>query len=55
MLGPPGSGTMMLSKRMPMIAPDLTPNESIETIRIYSAVGRLKPGQPLVVQAVGAR
>ncbi|NLS94000.1 MAG: YifB family Mg chelatase-like AAA ATPase [Planctomycetaceae bacterium] len=48
MVGPPGSGKTMLAKRMPTILPDLTPEESIETTRIYSAVGRLKPGQPLL-------
>ena len=48
MIGPPGSGKTMLAKRMPTILPDLTPDESIETTRIYSAVGRLKPGQPLL-------
>ena len=48
MLGPPGSGKTMLAKRMPTILPDLTTTESIETTRIYSAVGRLKPGQPLL-------
>jgi magnesium chelatase family protein len=48
MLGPPGSGKTMLAKRMPTILPDLTPVESIETTRIYSASGRLKPGQPLL-------
>jgi magnesium chelatase family protein len=48
MLGPPGSGKTMLAKRLPTILPDLTPDESIETTRIYSAVGRLAPGQPLM-------
>jgi magnesium chelatase family protein len=48
MLGPPGSGKTMLAKRMPTILPDLTPGESIETTRIYSALGRLRPGQPLL-------
>ena len=48
MIGPPGSGKTMLAKRLPTILPDLTPEESIETTRIYSAMGRLKPGQPLM-------
>ncbi len=48
MIGPPGSGKTMLAKRMPTILPDLNPGESIETTRIYSTVGRLKPGQPLL-------
>jgi len=45
MLGPPGSGKTMLAQRVPTILPDLTPDESIETTRIYSAVGRLPPAR----------
>jgi magnesium chelatase family protein len=48
MLGPPGSGKTMLAKRMPTIMPTLSAAESIETTRIYSAMGLLKEGQPLM-------
>lgn len=50
MLGPPGSGKTMLAKRLPTILPTLSAGESIETTRIYSALGRLQAGQPLLAQ-----
>ncbi len=48
MVGPPGSGKTMLAKRVPSILPTLSATESIETTRIYSALGRLQPGQSLL-------
>jgi magnesium chelatase family protein len=38
----------MLAQRLPTILPPLTPAESLETTRIYSAMGRLGPDQALL-------
>jgi magnesium chelatase family protein len=48
MSGPPGSGKTMLARRLPTILPPLTPEESLETTRIYSAMGLLPADQPLL-------
>ncbi len=48
MIGPPGSGKTMLAKRLPTILPPMQATESLETTRIYSATGRLRPDQPLL-------
>lgn len=50
MIGSPGTGKTLLSQRICTILPDLEPEESLETTRIYSAVARLEPGQPLLLQ-----
>jgi magnesium chelatase family protein len=50
MVGPPGSGKTMLAKRLPTILPVLSAEESIEATRIYSAMGRLPAGQPLLAR-----
>ena len=50
MIGPPGSGKTMLAKRMPTVLPQLEAPESIETTRIYSALGQLPAGQPLLAR-----
>ena len=47
MIGPPGTGKTLLARRLPTIMPPLTPPESLETTRIYSAMGLLG-AQPLL-------
>ena len=49
MIGSPGTGKTLLAQRLGTILPDLAADESLETTRIYSAVGRLQPGQPLLL------
>lgn len=48
MVGPPGSGKSMMAKCLPSILPPLTPAESLETTKIHSVAGRIRPGTSLV-------
>ncbi len=50
MIGSPGTGKTLLSQRLGTILPELEPEESLETTRIYSAVAQLEPGQPLMLR-----
>lgn len=50
MIGSPGTGKTLLASRMGTILPELAPEESLQTTRIWSAVGRLDPSQPLMLQ-----
>ncbi len=50
LIGPPGSGKSMLSKRLPSILPDMTWEESLEVSQIYSVMGLLTAKNPLVTQ-----
>lgn len=50
LIGPPGSGKSMLSKRLPSILPDMTWEESLEVSQIYSVMGMLDSKNPLVTQ-----
>ncbi|MFZ5907973.1 MAG: YifB family Mg chelatase-like AAA ATPase [Nitrospirota bacterium] len=48
MIGPPGSGKTMISKRLPTILPGMTFDEALETTRIHSVAGLLRDGRPLL-------
>jgi magnesium chelatase family protein len=48
MVGPPGTGKTMLAQRMAGILPPLSRGESLETTRIYSALGLLPEGIALM-------
>ena len=48
LIGPPGSGKSMLSKRLPSILPDMTREEALEVSQIYSVLGMLTPQEPLI-------
>src|SRR5438874_1298859 len=46
----PGTGKTILAQLLPTIMPSLTPAERLETTRIYSALGRLRPDEPLMAK-----
>ena len=50
MIGSPGTGKTLLSQRLCTILPELQPEESLETTRIYSSIAQLQAGQPLLLR-----
>lgn len=50
MLGNPGVGKSMLSKRLPTVLPRMTLDEALETTKIYSVAGQVTREHPLITQ-----
>lgn len=50
LIGPPGSGKSMISKRLPSILPDMTWEESLEVTQIYSVMGMVSAQEPLMLR-----
>ncbi len=50
MIGPPGAGKTMISKRIPGILPPLTLNEALETTKIHSVAGKTEKNTSLITK-----
>lgn len=50
MLGPAGTGKTMMARALPGIMPPMSAREALDVTRIYSAAGRLPPGEGLIRQ-----
>jgi magnesium chelatase family protein len=50
MIGPQGTGKTMMANALPGILPPLSREEALEVTRIYSCVGQIPKGQPLMTR-----
>lgn len=48
LIGPPGAGKTMIARRIPTIMPELTFEESLELMKIYSVAGLLSKEDPFI-------
>src|SRR5215207_6490774 len=48
LIGSPGAGKTMLTRRLPSILPSMSLEEALETTKIHSVAGTLPPGQSLL-------
>lgn len=48
LIGSPGAGKTMLTRRLPSILPSMSLEEALETTKIHSVAGTLLPGQSLL-------
>ena len=48
LIGPPGSGKSLIARAIPTILPSLENHESMEITKIYSIMGLLRKGKPLI-------
>ncbi len=50
MIGPAGTGKTMIAKALPGILPPLSREEALEVTRIFSSVGQMPKGQPVMTR-----
>nr|WP_315022834.1 YifB family Mg chelatase-like AAA ATPase [uncultured Aminipila sp.] len=50
LMGPPGSGKSMISKRIPTVMPEMTYEECLEVTKIYSIGGKLSKELPMITE-----
>ena len=48
LIGPPGTGKSMIAKRIPSILPEMTFEESVETTKVHSILGKIAEGASLM-------
>ncbi len=48
MIGPAGTGKTMMAKALPGILPPLSREEALDVTRVYSSIGQVPKGQPLI-------